>query len=88
MIIHFLAADTESFESFVYPSTQLVEYLISGFNPLIYVQGRWWTENVECMFDYAVGYCLGCDITYSSEHCKPCQVVHHRENVFTFEPCC
>jgi len=51
------------------------------------MQGFWWAENADYSLDYGIGYCVGRLIAYRQQYRKPRQVVHHRENVFAFDPC-
>ena len=46
------------------------------------MQGLWWPKNAVCSLDYGMGYCFGRFIPYRKHDREPCEVVHHRDNVF------
>ena len=66
---------------------QLVYHLILEFGALVTMQGFWWAENADYSLDYGIGYCFGRFITYRQQYQKSRQLVHHGENVSTFDLC-
>ena len=73
------------------------------FNPRVFVAAgmshfsRFWGLGRHARFlvghkndyspDNGIGYCFGRFITYRQQYRKPRQVAHHRDNLFTFDPC-
>ena len=50
------------------------------------VQGFWWVENMGDSLDYGMDHCFGHVITYRLQQRELHWVVHHRGNLFSFDP--